>query len=388
MCHVVYAFYESDTRVRMYTEALADRGDHVDVVALSKEGQSPYEVIKGVHVHRIQHRVVNESSKGTYLYRLLKFFVKSTAFLARKTHNGSGPYDLIHVHSVPDFEVFAALIPKLFGAKVILDIHDIVPEFYAGKFNVGRESAVFKALALAEKASAKFSDHVIIANHLWETTLTSRSVCKRKCTTFLNYPAPIFFEAKRKTGNDGRFIMLYPGTLNRHQGVDLAVRAFARIKEEVPEAELHIYGDGPEKENLRELITRLRLDERVRLGDFMPVEQIVPIMADADLGIVPKRADSFGNEAFSTKIFEFMALGVPVVASNTKIDRHYFDDSMVKFFESGDERSLAAAMLALIRDQQLRASQAKNATAFIQANSWAHKKDEYLRLADKLTIRD
>ena len=109
-------------------------------------GQAEYEVINGVHVHRIQPRVVNERSKATFLYRLLKFFVKSAAYLTRSTLNGNGPYDLIHVHSVPDFEVFAALIPKIKGTKIILDIHDIVPEFYTSKFDVSQDSFIFKGL--------------------------------------------------------------------------------------------------------------------------------------------------------------------------------------------------------------------------------------------------
>jgi len=70
-------------------------------------------------------------------------------------------------------------------------------------------------------------------------------------------------------------------------------------------------------------------------------------MASADIGVVPKRADSFGDQAFSTKIFEFMALGVPVIVSRTQIDSFYFDDSVVKFFDSKDEESLAEAMLEL-----------------------------------------
>ena len=85
---------------------------------------------------RIQHRERNERGRLSYISRLLLFFFRSAVFLSwRHLRN---PYQLIHVHSVPDFEVFAALLPKLMGCKVILDIHDIVPEFYASKFQVGR----------------------------------------------------------------------------------------------------------------------------------------------------------------------------------------------------------------------------------------------------------
>lgn len=385
ICHVVYAFYETDTRVRMYAEALAERGDHVDVIALRKTGQADYEVISGVNVYRIQPRLVNERNKATFLYRLLKFFVKSTAFLTRSTLNGNGPYDLIHVHSVPDFEVFAALIPKIKGSKIILDIHDIVPEFYTSKFDVSQDSFIFKGLMFAEKTSTAFADHVIIANHLWEKLITERSVRKEKCSTFLNYPVSTFFRDYPRTRMDNKVRMIYPGSLNLHQGVDIAVKAFDLIKAKAPEAELYIYGDGPARDALWKLVADLNLESRVFLRDFQPLEEIIPIIADADIGIVPKRAESFGDMAFSTKIFEFMALNVPVIASRTTIDNYYFNDSVVKFFEPGSPESLAAAMLELIEDRQQRIILAKNAAAFIKENSWAIKKEDYLQLADKLT---
>jgi len=70
--------------------------------------------------------------------------------------------------------------------------------------------------------------------------------------------------------------------------------------------------------------------------------------------VVPKRANSFGNEAFSTKILEFMALGVPVIVSNTKIDKYYFSDDLVMFFKNEDIDDLAAKMEFMITNRDAR----------------------------------
>jgi hypothetical protein len=177
VCMLAYTFYESDNRVRRYAETLARQGCQVDAIALRKDGQPRYGSLNGVRICRIQNRVRNEKSKFSYLYRLLLFFINSALFISRQ--HMQRRYDLIHVHSIPDFEVFATFFAKMTGARIILDIHDIVPEFYASKFKVGKGSTVFKSLALIEKASIAFSDHVIIANHIWEKTLTARSVKKR-----------------------------------------------------------------------------------------------------------------------------------------------------------------------------------------------------------------
>jgi glycosyltransferase involved in cell wall biosynthesis len=381
-CMVAYTFYEADNRVRRYAETLAKRGDRVDVVALRQEGQAASEVINGVRVFRIQRRIVSEKNKFTYLAKLSLFFIRSMAFLTREQFGDR--YDLIHVHSVPDFEVFAAVFPKLTGTKIILDIHDIVPEFYASKFKTSQQSLAFKMLVAIERLSTGFSDHVIAANHIWEKRLQDRSVRASKCTTFLNFPDTQDFQRRGRTRTDEKFILLYPGTLNYHQGLDIAIRAFATIKDQIPLAEFHIYGEGEQFEVLKALVAELGLQNRVLLNTMLPYHQITPIIENADLGVVPKRGNSFGNEAFSTKILEFMAMGVPVIVPETAVDRYYFNDSVVKFFKANDEKSLADAMLLLITNPDMRRNLVRNADAFIGKYTWEENKGSYLDLVDSL----
>jgi len=381
-CMVAYTFYESDNRVRRYAETLVKRGDHVDVIALRQERDPRHEVIEGVNVHRIQKRVINERRKIAYFLKIILFLVNS--FIRLTLKHLKNRYDLIHVHSVPDFEVFAAVIPKLTGSKVILDIHDIVPEFYASKFKSPNNSVVLKWLTMVERLSTAFADHVIISNDIWYKTLTSRSVNEDKCTVILNYPTDIFYKRPARGRASARFIIIYPGTLNWHQGVDIAVKAFSIIKDRAPEAEFHIYGDGESKEALMNLVLQLGLEGRVLFNGILPLEGIADIMGRSDLGVVPKRANAFGNEAFSTKILEFMALGVPVIVSRTKIDQFYFDDSLVTFFKPDDEKDLAEKMLLLMTDTKLREKTTSNALKFIDKNSWSIKKKIYLDIVDSL----
>ncbi|RPH51722.1 MAG: glycosyltransferase, partial [Desulfobacteraceae bacterium] len=382
-CMLVYSFYESDNRVMRYAEALVKRGDAVDVIALGKEGTPRYEEIRGVKVYRIQKRMIDEKGKLSYLLKLTAFLFNSLIFLTNK--HREKPYNLIHVHSVPDFEVFATIFSKLQGAKIILDIHDIVPEFYASKFNQNEKSMVFKALVMLEWLSSKYADHVIISNHLWEKTILSRSVARDKCTVIMNYPDESIFYKRPRERNDGKFVMIYPGTLGWHQGLDIAIQSFSLIKDQVPEAEFHIYGRGPEKKNLERLIAELGLENRVFIKETVPIDQIGKIMANADLGIIPKRNDPFGGEAFSTKILEFMSLGVPVIVAETKIDRFYFNDSILKFFKPDDANDLAQCMLSLRSDKTLRDRLRENAQKFVEDYNWTKRKQEYFSLVDSLT---
>ena len=382
-CMIAYTFYESDNRVRRYAEALAKRGDRVDAIALRREGQPAFEIIRGVRVFRVQTRRIDERGPVSYLRKLLMFFVRSMWLVT--LNNLKDHYDIIHVHSVPDFEVFVTIVPRLMGSKVILDIHDIVPEFYASKFKVGEGSVIFRLLLVIERLSIAFSHHVIISNHLWQAKLTERSVSSEKCTAIINYPDLSIFSPRPRTANgDGDFVLCYPGTLNQHQGVDVAVNALALLRESAPHVKLRIIGDGPDRKKVETIVDEQRLRDRVHISGFIPIEQVAETMANIDLGVVPKRSNGFGDEAFSTKIMEFMAMRVPVVASNTRVDRYYFNERLLQFFESENAEDLAAKIMELADDPSKCDALRKNAWEFIKKNNWDLKKSEYLNLVDRL----
>lgn len=382
-CMLAYTFYEGDGRVMRYAQALVNSGAEVDAITLGRHNQPSQARIDGVDVYRIQRRRKNEHGQFAHFFRVLGFLLRSFGHVTAR--HLRRPYDVIHVHSVPDFEVFATGIAKLLGAKVILDIHDLVPEFYAAKFSMPERSLAVRILKLIEKSASAFADHVIIANDLWLETIIGRSVDRGKCTAFINYPdLDVFRRSLRTVRDDGEFVLIYPGSLNWHQGLDLAIQAFAIALRDAPGMRFHIYGEGSAKPDLERLVIELGLSKRVFLHPPMPLREIAVVMANADLGVVPKRNDSFGNEAFSTKTLEFMALGVPVLIADTRIDRHYFNDTLVAFFKSGDRQALAAAMSEAYHDRLALARRADRAVLYAEQNAWGVKSPLYLALVRQL----
>ena len=381
VCCVSYTFYDSDARVMRYCTALAERGDAVDVIALREPGRPRVSERNGVTVIGVQARTFHERRQLSYLVRILMFFVRTMFLLALR--NLRRRYDVVHIHSVPDFLVFTAWLPKLMGAKLILDIHDLLPELYASKFGAG--SGMFRFMLLLERGSIAFVDHVITANDLWHRKLVQRSVRPEKATSLMNFPDRSLFSPRGRTRDDGKFIIIYPGTLNWHQGLDVAIEAFGRIRNSAPNAEFHIYGVGPALPGLIQLVKELGLQDRVRFRELIPLHEIARVIENADLGVVPKRKNSFGDEAFSTKILEFMALRVPVIVSDTKIDSYYFHDDVVKFFRSGSADHLADCMLELITNDDARETLRHGGLQFVQTHFWDQKKHLYLELVDSLT---
>jgi glycosyltransferase involved in cell wall biosynthesis len=379
---VTHSYYETDNRVMRYAETLAKRGDHVDVISLRISDDEPNVNLNGVNVFKIQTRARDQHGRREHLFPVLGFLLRASQLLAARHRQVR--YDLIHVHSVPDFMVFAAWFPKLKGAKVILDIHDVLPELYASKFGVSRRSISFKLLLAVERISARFADHVIIANDIWRDRVVARSVPGGKCTTILNFPDRDIFHACGERRASDKFVILYPGSLNHHQGLDIALRAFAKICKDLPNAELHIYGRGPDRQMLLDLARDLNLGSQFVLHDLLPLREIAKIMETADLGIIPKRGDFFGDEAFSTKTLEFMSLGVPLIVAGTTIDKYYFNDSLVRFLRCGDEEALSRAMMEMITNAELRHTLASNGFQFAQKNDWDHHKSRYLDIINSL----
>ena len=384
---ISHSVYTRDNRVRRYAESLAARGDRVDVFALRQNRDTRnQQTIQGVRVFGVQDRAGKEKrSKLAYLWPLLRFLAVTSIRLTGR--HLQQPYDIVHVHNIPDFLVFAAWYPKLTGVPVILDIHDIVPEFFASKFQVASTGITCRLLMWMERASAAFANRVIIANDLWLDKYARRTGVNGRCTVFINHVDAELFSYIPRTRQSSRKIVLYPGGLQWHQGLDIALRAFKQVASDLPAVDFHIYGDGSARETLVGLASDLGLKERVRFFEPRTVQEIATIMANADLGVVPKRADSFGDEAYSTKIMEFMAVGVPVIVSSTKVDRYYFNDSTVRFFEPGNPDALAREMVALLRDDQLRSSMTAQALKYAATHCWENRKGDYLRLVDSLCGR-
>jgi glycosyltransferase involved in cell wall biosynthesis len=384
VCMITHSYYESDNRVARYAESLAQRGDTVEVFALRAKPEQPAEeTICGVKLFRIQDRFSkNEQNKWGYLWPLLKFLLAATWNVSRR--HWSRPYQFVHAHNIPDFVVFAAWLPRLTGAKIILDIHDIVPEFFGSKFKAAETSILVRGLKWAERISAAFAHHIILANHLWLDRYVARSAPRDKCSVFINnVDSRVFQSAPDRAANEKK-IIIFPGGFQWHQGLDIAIRAFEKLRRRLPDTEFHLYGNGNMQPELQRLVQELGLTGQVKFFEPRPIREIAGIMARADLGVVPKRADSFGNEAYSTKIMEFMSVGVPVVISSTKIDRFYFNDSVARFFESGNVDALAEGMFEVLTNDELRVGMIERASAYAKKHSWESRKRDYLLMVDSL----
>jgi glycosyltransferase involved in cell wall biosynthesis len=385
-CIIAYTFYEVDFRVRRYADALVGAGYDVDVFALRRRGQSTWENVAGANVYRLQERDYNEKGLGSFAVRMVLFCTRVVFAILRRQLRY--PYTVVHIHNPPDFLVFSALVPKMLGAKIIYDMHENLPEFYCVKFNKNPSSFLVKVLLFFEKIATQFADFTIVAHDLLrERVLRRDGIPENKCLSLLNYPSMTFLRGPIEKKNSETFRVVYPGTISHQHGVDIAIKAMAIVKQGCESAKLDIYGSSRSQsyyEELTRLIDDLDLDGTISFHGVVPFEEMRNILADASVGVVPKRGGVFGSEAFSTKILEFMAAGLPVVLSKTKIDEYYFSGSMVMFFEPENHVDLARCILELYENAGKRTALAKEGSEFIEKNNWESKSQTYLDIVGEL----
>lgn len=387
-CMVVHAYYPlGETRVEREALALIDHGYNVDVICLQDQGESRVDNADGVTIYRMP---IGRSKRRGLLLQLMEYLAfflmvsMSLIFLSWRRR-----YGVIQVHNPPDFLVFATLIPKLLGARVILDLHDLMPEFFAVRTNLAMDLAPIRLMIWQEQLSCRFADHVITVTEIWRQRLIDRGVPAHKLSVVMNIADPRIFhgdsEACLKGKADERFELIYHGTLTYRYGVDIIIMALSKVRTQIPGIHLTLIGSGDAREELQQLTEALELRAHVEISkQLVHASQLPQIIMQADIGVVPNRNDIFTDTLLPTKLLEYVALNVPVVAARTRTIAAYFDDNMVKFFIPGNVDDLAACILDLYENRSQLKSLASNAATFSEKYNWKSIASEYVATVDRL----
>jgi len=387
ICMVAYTYYLCDPRVRREAEALVEQGFSVDFFALRKRGQLKSEVVNGVNLYRLPLSKYRGSSLIKYAFMYLLFFALSfvvvTKFYLKRR------YQIIQCHTIPDFVVFSGIISRMCGAKLVLDMHEIMPEFFVSKFGVMRSQYFIKILKLIEKISVRFSDAVIVVNDPIKRLLLTRCKPRSDVTVVMNCADETIFSSGRFgcSVNDNGFTIMYHGTLTSVYGLELAIRAIPKIKGEIPHLKFWIFGYELEARNLKKLADKLRVSDIVIFMGLIPLEEIPKYIEQADIGVLTTVRDEFIDLSFSNKLAEYVIMKTPVVATRLSSTLEYFPEDAISYFESGEVDALTSKILELYKNPQKRLLQAEKAFQHYQKIRWPVMKKRYVELINSLVGR-
>lgn len=379
VCMLAYANYFTDARIKNYVDALLKAGYKVDVFALGKSEQTQ----PGLRLFCLMSKVWSQYP-WVYILAQIWFLLIATfrvgmACLKRR-------YTLVHVHNIPDFIVFSAFVPKLLGAKIILDIHDTMPESYATKFDLSLNHPLIVLLKWEERLSARFAHKVITTNQLHKMTLCSHGIDERKIEIILNVGNDRFFRPQKKQKLHDGLTLVYHGTIAERLGIDLIIRALANVREKCPGVRLLLIGEGDLLDAIRSLVEELELENRVCFKGFVPVEDLSTHLCDADVGIIGNRSYTEAKKNFMlpVKMLEYAAMEIPTIAPRLKVIQHYFNENSAFYYEPDNVNALSHCIIQIYKDRKILVNKKNGLRKFNQKYNWPSMEKNYLGILDEL----
>jgi len=383
---LVFSYYPIDPRVRRETEALVEAGMSVDLICLRRDTEPRKEIVNGVSVNRLPLKR-KPAGRLRIIWEFF-YFIMMSFFRLSLLHLRNW-YKLVHVHNMPDILVFCALIPRLTGAKVILDLHDPMPEVYMSKYTINDLHPVVRLLRILEKYSIRFSNLVLTPTIACRKLFISRGCPQDKIHIIMNSPMKSIFRKSNKkknksTGNKDRFHIMYHGTFVDRNGLDVALMAINNLREIIPNLEFHAYGEGESVGRFKELLGKLDLRNIVTYHYHVPQTTIAEAIESIDVGIIPNRQDPFTELNLPTRIFEYLSMGKPVIAPKTKGILDYFDEESLLFFEPGNADSLADVIFEVYNNPSKSQAVLNRGINNYQKHPWELEKKKLIDLVTDL----
>ena len=385
---IVHSYYEEDPRVRREAESLVGAGRPVVVLGLRKPDGPPTSEVDGVRVHHLDVQRHQGAGLGVYLREYLSFLLR--AMVAAMRLHGHERFALVQVHSLPDFLVFAALPLRFVGVPVLLDLHEAMPEFFRSRFPGASNPIAHRLLLLEERLSVAASTATITVNESMRDRLIGLGVPAAKVGVVVNSPSLARFDAaahaRREFREDGRLRLVYTGALTPTYELDVAVAAVARIATSRPDLDVSfdVYGRGDSGPALAAQAAALGIAQRVTFHGRIPIEDVPEAVAGADIGLAPTRHDRFTDMSLSTKVFEYAAMGKPVVASRLPMIERTFPPGTVAAYAPGDPGAMADAIIAFADDPVAREAAIAHTAEIVEAGSWEREAEGYLALVARL----
>jgi len=377
---LLFSDYPDDPRPYRSTAAMVDAGMEVDLYCVDEAGtKEPFEKIGNLSIYRIATKR-DRSSKFAYLWQYSRFILSAFLFLARRSLRIR--YDFVHVHTMPDMLVFSALIPKLRGARIILDLHDPMPELMMSIYDLSGNHLVVKLLRFLERRSIRFANVIVTPNITFRNLFISRGCPPEKIKILMNSPEPEVFCPARMTAtthSSSSFQLIHHGSIVHRHGIDLLVEAMALVRDKIPGLHLIYYGpETPFVETITKVARKNKIDDIVEYRGMAYQKEIAEAIHDSDLGIIPNRHSPFTSLNFPTRIFEYLAMNRPVIAPATTGIKDYFKDDELVMFKPDDIQDLAKKILWVYENRAAAAAFVERGRKVYLQNLWLDEKRRFL----------
>ncbi|SCL34151.1 Glycosyltransferase involved in cell wall bisynthesis [Micromonospora rhizosphaerae] len=364
-----------DRRVWQESTALRDAGWDVSVICPqgASRDSEPYVELDGVKIHR--YPLVAATGGPTGYLKEYPAALWHTWRLARRI----GPIDVVHACNPPDLFFLLARRFKRRGARFIFDQHDLVPELYLSRFDRGKDF-LYRAVCWLERKTYQAADVVIATNESYRAAAISRGG-KRPQDVFVVRSAPTV-ERFRQVPPDPTIkrgkphLLCYLGVMGPQDGVDYALRALARLRDEQGRTDWHaaFIGAGDTFDAMLALADELGLADLVTFTGRVPDEDLLRYLSTADVCLSPDPLNPLNDVSTMNKIMEYMAMSRPIVSFDLREARVSAGEAAV-YAPPNDESAFAKLVARLLDDPEERRRMGGLGRARVSGPlSWEHSR--------------
>lgn len=362
-----------EVRVRREAEAAAAAGWSVDVLALLSPDEPRRVCLNGVRVFRTPVERMRDYTLSGLAAEYGRFF------LATLWHSLTHRYDRVVVANPPDFLIFAALNQRLHGARVFLDVHDLMTDLFFLRMEASPRWTR-DLLRILERMSMRAVDELITVHGPYAQEVMRRSGNRRPVTVVMNSANEAYFE-RRSPGLRAPAFAFY-GSLFERNGLFELIDAFEAVAEISADCELWLWGDGDCRDALVSRAQESPYRSRIRFSNGMrPMEDVSSMLSKAGFCVVPNRPDLHNSKALSCKLLEATAVGVPVIAGDLAVTTEHFNGDEILYYNAGSTEGLACAMkFALDHPDEMEAMADRAHERYLRDYAWPGQRDRLLRL--------
>ena len=238
---------------------------------------------------------------------------------------------------------------------------------------------------MVEQVAARRATAVITVHDPYRRALEARGVAPEKITVILNSVDERLLPNGAPRASTPGFRVVYHGTITPLYGLELLIEAAAQVATSQPDLQVEILGEGDALEPVRARAAELGISDCVYFsGSFLPHREVLERVRHASAGVICNLPIGINASALPTKLFEYAALGVPIVSADLRTIREYFTSDEVLFFPAGDATALADALRAVATDPSAAENRAEAARRRYDDYRWSHSAKRYVDLLEEL----
>lgn len=375
-----------DRRVWLECRALVDRGYQVSVICPKGPGDGNFELVDGVRLHKY-YPAPRATGLIGYLLEFGYCWLRA-ALLSLRVKRTAG-FDVIQACNPPDTYWALALLFRPLGVRFVYDQHDLNPEVYASRF--GRRSGLlYRGLLLLERCTYVLADHVVSTNDSYRHVALTRGR-KRPDQVTVVVSGPDASAMRRgperpQLRQGRRHLCCWLGIMGPQDGVDLVLHATRHLVDELGRRDVQIalLGFGDCLAGLRRLARDLEVEEYVTFTGRAGPRLIADYLSTAAVGITPDPSNPLNDVSTMNKTMEYMAFGLPVVASDLKEARVTAGDAAV-YVPPGDPGALGDEIARLLDDPDRRAAMGRLGRRRIEEElAWEHQAPAYVSVFERV----